>query len=123
MVSPIYTAFNVLYQLGTLIFLWIANKDMNDDFIPGGFFPQFNDHGKASNSSMFIFFLSKMFVLLVEAAILILIVSAINQLILRATESHKKRKAFASQTLRVNLIVNFVFIIFLMWAHFMGGLW
>jgi hypothetical protein len=118
-----YTAFNVLYQMGSLIFLWIANKDMNDDFIPGGFFPKFLNNGKAINSSVFVYFLSKMFVLLVEAAILILIVSAINQLILRATESHKKRKTFARQTLKVNLIINFVFIIFLMWGHFMGGLW
>jgi len=96
---------------------------MNDDFIPSGFFPKFLNNGKATNVSVFVYFLSKMFVLLVEAAILILVVSAINQLILRATESHKKRKAFARQTLKVNLIINFVFVLFLMWGHFMAGLW
>jgi hypothetical protein len=123
MYPPIYTAFNVLYQLGTLIFLWIANKDLNDDYIPGAMFPKFGAHGKPTTPSLFLYFIGKMFVLVGEAALLILVVSILNQLILRATVSDKKRKTFAGQTVRANLIINCCFIIILMWGHFMAGLW
>src|ERR1700679_2599316 len=119
MVSPFYSMFNVFYQIGTLIFLWLLNKDLNNSFIPPSLIVDTKDP-KASFLRVLGYAGCKIILLLVEAAILILVISAINQIYLRATESAKKRKLIAGETIKVNVILTFIYIIILTWGHFLA---
>ena len=99
MKRPVYTIFNVIYQIIICWVLVILNAFYNDLVIPESLLHSSEKVGV------------KILIALAEVAILILIVYAINRGVLSDTEDSKSQKSVANKTGRVQLVITVCFIV------------
>jgi hypothetical protein len=99
MKRPVYTIFNVIYQIIICWALVILNAFYNDVIIPESVL---HSSGKT---------LLKILIALAEGAILILIVYAINRGVLSDNADSKDQKSIAFKTGVVHLVITVCFIV------------
>ena len=99
MKRPIYTIFNIIYQIIICWVLMILNAYYNELIIPESIM---HSSGKIA---------FKILVALLEGAILLSIVYAINRGVLSDTDARSKQKAVANKMAKMQLIVTACFII------------
>jgi hypothetical protein len=99
MKRPLYTIFNVIYQVIICWVLVIMNAYYNDLIIPESLQ---HSSGKVG---------MKVLIALAEAAILILIVYASNRGVLSDSDDSKSQKSVANRTGKVQLIITVCFIV------------
>ena len=99
MKRPVYTIFNVIYQIIICWALIILNAYYNDLIIPESLL---HSSGKIG---------MKILIALVEGAILISIAYAINRAVLSDTDDGKSQKSIANKTGKVQLIITVCFIV------------
>ena len=99
MKRPVYTIFNVIYQVIMCWILIILNAYYNDLIIPESLL---HSSGKAG---------IKILIALAEVVILIVIVYAVNRGVLSDTDDSKSQKGVANKTGMVQLIITACFIV------------
>jgi hypothetical protein len=116
---PIYSTFNVIYQLITFWCLLFANTYYNDLIVPDRLMWT-NDGHRTDSIGVLGWASLKTLALLVEAAVLIAIIYVVNQLILSDTEDKINRNLIANRTAKRNVIATTLFILLLIWGSFRG---
>jgi len=99
MKRPVYTIFNVIYQIIICWILIILNAYYNDLILPSSLL---HSSGKVG---------MKILIALAEGVVLILIVYAINRAVLSDTDDSKSQKGVANKTGKLQLIITVCFII------------
>ncbi len=109
---PVFSAFNIIYQIIILWCLLFANAYLNDKVVPASLLWK-NNHRRIDTTGMLGHTGFKTLVLLIEAALLILITYAINSAILNDTERKHRRNAVAKRTAKTHIIITLCFIAYL----------
>ncbi len=99
MKRPVYTIFNVIYQIIICWVLIILNAYYNDLIIPESWL---HSSGKIG---------MKILIALVEGVILLSIVYAINRAVLSDSDDSKTQRSVANKTSKVELIITVCFIV------------
>ena len=122
MKRPIYSFFNIIYQIIAFWLLFMANAYYNDQIVPDSLMWQDNNR-RMDKSGLLGYAGVKFIALLIEAAIVIAIIYAINRAVLSVTEGKADRNLVANKTAKWHMMITACFILILIWGSFRGYLW
>jgi hypothetical protein len=122
MAKFLYVFYNLIYELGSLVFLLYANTYLNEGLVPNTYLLLAGKE-RIDLAVLCGVAIIKTLALLVEGAFLIVLIYLVNHLILSDTYGKERRYIIATRTAKISAVASLCFVVILIWGSFNGFLW